>query len=570
MSVRSGQSITKVFTTRSFSTGVATDATGTPTGTLYVNGTADAASVTVTNIATGVYKATVTMPTLAVGDVVDLRINATVSAVTDNAVIWWDTKDFFAGSVPDVAAGGSGGLIISGTNSGTTTLGALTVSGATTLAALSCTTLTVSGAVAFQSTFTVTTSTALAALSCTTLTASGAVAFQSTFAVTTSTSLGAFSCTTLTASGAVAFQSTFATTGTTTFNAFTVTNALTVSGATTLTGIVLATNASNDIRGVTASTVTGTVTLATSQPNYAPSKAGDAMTLTAAYDAAKTAAQAATALSTAIWTSGLATSLTTLAGHDPGGVLASAADATAIVAAVATRASATVAPSWYTAPVDVSANVTAIKAKTDQLTFTVALHVDATATIGGNVTVGAYAAGQDPATLVLDVLASAHNIANTIGAKINAAGGSADPLGNFVPGSYASGTAGYVIGHLAGTQVITVAVVATNGDVSLVRATDYYAADGRAITWTDNSAAFPDLTGATILVTVYNRDFSIAATWTATCLNPGASAQTVQLELAASQTRALGATAYPFKVVATLVNTHEVELLSGTASVGNV
>ncbi len=30
------------------------------------------------------------------------------------------------------------------------------------------------------------------------------------------------------------------------------------------------------------------------------------------------------------------------------------------------------APSWYTAPVDVSANVTAIKAKTDQLTFTVA------------------------------------------------------------------------------------------------------------------------------------------------------------------------------------------------------
>ncbi len=120
------------------------------------------------------------------------------------------------GAVP----GASGGLLISGSNSGTTTLGALTVSGATTLAALSMTTLT----------------------------ASGAVAFQSTFAVTTSTSLAALSCTTLTASGAVAFQSTFATTGTTTFNALTVTNAFTVSGATTFTGAVTGTNAGNDLR----------------------------------------------------------------------------------------------------------------------------------------------------------------------------------------------------------------------------------------------------------------------------------------------------------------------------------
>lgn len=93
MSVRSGQSIIKTFTTRVFATGVATDADSLPTGTLYVNGTADAASVTVTNITTGFYKAAVTLPTLAVGDVVDLRINATVSSVTDNGIIWSDTKD---------------------------------------------------------------------------------------------------------------------------------------------------------------------------------------------------------------------------------------------------------------------------------------------------------------------------------------------------------------------------------------------------------------------------------------------------------------------------------------------
>ena len=181
-------------------------------------------------------------------------------------------------NINNVAAatpGASGGVLIAGSNAATTfsglTTGALscttiTASGAvafqstfavttsTSLAALSCTTMTASGAVAFQSTFAVTTSTSLAALSATTVTFSGAVAFQSTFAVTTSTSLAALSCTTLTASGAVAFQYTFAVTtstnlaalscttltasGTVTYNAFTVTNAMTVSGTTTHTGAV--------------------------------------------------------------------------------------------------------------------------------------------------------------------------------------------------------------------------------------------------------------------------------------------------------------------------------------------
>jgi len=68
------------------------------------------------------------------------------------------------------------------------------------------------------------------AISCSTITASGAVTFQSTFAVTTSTALGAISGSTLTLSGAVAFQSTFI-----------------VTGATTLTGALTATNASNNL-----------------------------------------------------------------------------------------------------------------------------------------------------------------------------------------------------------------------------------------------------------------------------------------------------------------------------------
>lgn len=126
MSVRSAQSITKVFTTRRFDTGAATNADSTPTGTLYVNGTANGATVTVTNITTGIYKAAVTLPTLTLNDVVDLRINATVNSVTDNSVIWSETKDFFAGSIPDVVAGAAGGIFIAGTNAATTVTTAFT------------------------------------------------------------------------------------------------------------------------------------------------------------------------------------------------------------------------------------------------------------------------------------------------------------------------------------------------------------------------------------------------------------------------------------------------------------
>ena len=62
-------------------TGAATNADSLPTGVLYVNGTANGATVTVTNITTGRYKAAVTFPSRAAGDVVDIHIPATVGGV---------------------------------------------------------------------------------------------------------------------------------------------------------------------------------------------------------------------------------------------------------------------------------------------------------------------------------------------------------------------------------------------------------------------------------------------------------------------------------------------------------
>lgn len=102
MSVSSSQSVTVVFTTRVFSTGVGTNADSLPTGTLYLNGVANGATVTVTNITTGVYKAQVTLPSLAIGDVVSLAIAATVSTIADTAVIWSDTKDILLDASGDV------------------------------------------------------------------------------------------------------------------------------------------------------------------------------------------------------------------------------------------------------------------------------------------------------------------------------------------------------------------------------------------------------------------------------------------------------------------------------------
>ena len=67
------------------------------------------------------------------------------------------------------------------------------------------------------------------------------------------------------------------------------------------------------------------------------------------------------------------------------------------------------------------------------------------------VNVVGYAAGEDPATLVLDVAASSHNTASTVGAKINAAGSAGDPWSSALPGSYAAGTAGNILGNIVGT-----------------------------------------------------------------------------------------------------------------------
>lgn len=93
MTVKSAQSVTVEFTTANPLSLAASNADALPTGTLYVNGTANAATITVTNITAGVYKAAVTLPAVSAGDVVGMRISATVAGVAGEGIVWQETAD---------------------------------------------------------------------------------------------------------------------------------------------------------------------------------------------------------------------------------------------------------------------------------------------------------------------------------------------------------------------------------------------------------------------------------------------------------------------------------------------
>lgn len=86
--VKTASSIADVFSVVS-ATGAAADADSLPTGTLYVDGVANAASVTVTNIAgTGLYSWSVTMPALTAGQTAAVVIALTVGGVASHGVVY--------------------------------------------------------------------------------------------------------------------------------------------------------------------------------------------------------------------------------------------------------------------------------------------------------------------------------------------------------------------------------------------------------------------------------------------------------------------------------------------------
>lgn len=98
-----GDSVTVDFVTTNQTTAALQDADSLPAGLLVRNGADTAVTVTVTNKATGRYKAAVTIPsTYAAGDEVQLFAAYTIDAVARGAVIWTATlnasTDYVAGT----------------------------------------------------------------------------------------------------------------------------------------------------------------------------------------------------------------------------------------------------------------------------------------------------------------------------------------------------------------------------------------------------------------------------------------------------------------------------------------
>jgi hypothetical protein len=89
--VVSSQAVGVVFTTQNID-GVSTNATGTPTGTLYVDGTANGAVITVSNVTTGLYKASFTIPASQPNYTqLELVVSATVDGIAAKAKVWTGT-----------------------------------------------------------------------------------------------------------------------------------------------------------------------------------------------------------------------------------------------------------------------------------------------------------------------------------------------------------------------------------------------------------------------------------------------------------------------------------------------
>jgi hypothetical protein len=74
----------------------AVDADSLPTAVLVRKGVDTAVVVTVVNKETGVYNASVTIPTTYIdGDIVQIRMTATISAVVTKSIIYQDNKKYY-------------------------------------------------------------------------------------------------------------------------------------------------------------------------------------------------------------------------------------------------------------------------------------------------------------------------------------------------------------------------------------------------------------------------------------------------------------------------------------------
>jgi hypothetical protein len=111
--------------------------------------------------------------------------------------------------------------------------------------------------------------------------------------------------------------------------------------------------------------------------------------------------------------------------------------------------------------------------------------------------------------------------------------------------------------------VVTLPAGPIRGKMTIYAGDDYYTTEGRAFFFTDATVPqWPNLTGAVIAWTATNGE---GVSLTATCLNPGATIQTIQLQL--SSANSVGMLPGPWKLEAVLPNGHNIRLANGTIEI---
>jgi len=164
------------------------------------------------------------------------------------------------------------------------------------------------------------------------------------------------------------------------------------------------------------------------------------------------------------------------------------------------------------------------------------------------------------ADAVWDELLAGHVVAGSAAVALSAAGGAADPLLNAVPGDYAEGTAGYLLGNMtaarlakldriaAGLVLNSIAALGADNRMTLIAGDSYDGDDTRALTWTFSDYSGPDMAAATGVLRIASfaalkagttdADLEVAAT-----VSQDGTTVTVTAELTPAQTAELVATA---------------------------
>jgi hypothetical protein len=193
-----------------------------------------------------------------------------------------------------------------------------------------------------------------------------------------------------------------------------------------------------------------------------------------------------------------------------------------LVAAIWAAANRTLTAFGFTVATNSDASVTAIKAKTDNLPADPASNTQVSTRLAASTYVAPDNSG-----------------ISAIKAKVDA----------FLDAAISSVLA--AVSMLKAGSVYLVGPVVTGGDIEVISGNDYYAVDGRALTW--SSDAWPSLAGAAI--TFECASVSVSAT------AAGVGTQVVTLELPAAKTSLLSTGSQEFKINATLENGHIVTLV---------